>query len=94
MHTVDPVERRPDVRRMPATGFGAKALPIRIVVDALQSRLGGGPVGPAYDAIVCEIRPPRTSLALVVGAGLAVAAGILTLEVRAALEKWGLAPTD
>lgn len=71
-----------------STGFGAEALPIRVVIDALGARLGGVPVDPAInpavdpavDAIVWDIRLPRTLLALVVGAGLAVAGtGIQTL---------------
>lgn len=63
-----------------STGFGAEPLPASVVVDVLQRRVGGGVSDPAYDAIVWEIRLPRTLLALVVGAGLAVAgAGIQTL---------------
>lgn len=79
-----------------STGFGAEALPIRIVIDALGARLGGLPITPAIDpaiapaidpaidaavdAIVWDIRLPRTLLALVVGAGLAIAGtGIQTL---------------
>lgn len=63
-----------------ATGFGAEPLPLHVVVDALRGRMGGGPVDRAYDAIVWDIRLPRTLLALVVGAGLAVAgAGVQTL---------------
>lgn len=63
-----------------STGFGAEPLPLHVVVDTLRSRFGGGPVDPAYDAIVWDIRLPRTLLALVVGAGLALAgAGVQTL---------------
>lgn len=63
-----------------STGFGAEPLPASVVIDVLQHRMGGAVSDPAYDAIVWEIRLPRTLLALVVGAGLAVAgAGIQTL---------------
>lgn len=63
-----------------STGFGAEPLPASVVVDVLQHRMTGTVTDPAYDAIVWEIRLPRTLLALVVGAGLAVAgAGIQTL---------------
>lgn len=63
-----------------STGFGAEPLPVGVVVDTLAARFSGAPVDPAYDAIVWEIRLPRTLLALVVGAGLALAGtGIQTL---------------
>ncbi|QSR28682.1 sugar ABC transporter substrate-binding protein [Nocardioides aromaticivorans] len=63
-----------------STAYGAEPLPLHVVVDALRVRLAGAPVDPAYDAIVWDIRLPRTILAFVVGAGLALAgAGIQTL---------------
>jgi len=63
-----------------STAFGAEPLPLDVVVDTLRARLAGAASDPAYDAIVWEIRLPRTLLALVVGAGLAVAGtGIQTL---------------
>lgn len=63
-----------------STAFGAEPLPLAVVVDALRVRVEGAPVDAAYDAIVWDIRLPRTLLALVVGAGLALAgAGIQTL---------------
>ncbi|MFC5731607.1 MULTISPECIES: FecCD family ABC transporter permease [Nocardioides] len=62
-------------------GFGAEPLPASVVVDVLRHRVGGsGTTDSAYDAIVWQIRLPRTILGLVVGAGLAIAgAGIQTL---------------
>lgn len=63
-------------------GFGAEPLPAQVVVDALRGRLSGGSVDPAYDAIVWEIRLPRTLLALVVGAGLAIAGTGIQALVR------------
>lgn len=61
-------------------GFGAEPLPVGVVTDALQDRVLGRAGDPAYDAIVWDIRIPRTLLALVVGAGLAIAgAGMQTL---------------
>jgi iron complex transport system permease protein len=63
-----------------STAFGAEPLPVDVVVDAITARFWGAAVDPAYDAIVWDIRLPRTLLALVVGAGLALAGtGIQTL---------------
>lgn len=63
-----------------STAFGAEPLPVRAVLDVVEHRLLGGAADPTYDAIVWDIRVPRTLLAVVVGAGLALAgAGIQTL---------------
>lgn len=63
-----------------ATGVGAEPLPLADVVAALRSRLGGTAGDPVVAAIVWDIRLPRTLLAALVGAGLALAgAGIQTL---------------
>lgn len=68
-----------------STGFGAESLAPRIVVDALLARVTAGPTDLAYDTIVWNLRLPRAVLAIIVGAGLALAgAGIQTL-VRNAL---------
>lgn len=63
-----------------STGFGAEQLAPSIVWDVLRARLLGGPTDAVYDTIVWDLRLPRTLLAIVVGAGLAIAgAGIQTL---------------
>lgn len=65
-----------------STGFGAEPLPAGVVIDALRGRFDRGQVDPAYDAIVWEIRLPRTLLAAVVGAGLAIAGAAIQTLVR------------
>lgn len=65
-----------------STAFGAEPLPVGVVVDALHVRLAGAPVDAAYDAIVWDIRLPRTLLAFVVGAGLAIAGAAIQTLVR------------
>lgn len=56
-----------------STGFGAEPLPVPVVVDAVVGRLSGTPADLALDTIVWQLRLPRTLLAAVVGAGLALA---------------------
>jgi iron complex transport system permease protein len=63
-------------------GVGAEPLSARIVVDVLQSRLLGSTTDPTDDAIVWGLRTPRTLLAAVVGAGLAVAGTAMQTLVR------------
>jgi iron complex transport system permease protein len=65
-----------------STGFGAEPLPAAVVVDVLHVHLGSGTADPAADAIVWQIRLPRTLLGLVVGAGLAVAGAAVQTLVR------------
>jgi iron complex transport system permease protein len=69
-----------------STGFGAEQLPPSVVLEVLQAKLTGaagstlGSADAAYETIVWDLRVPRTLLAMVVGAGLALAgAGIQTL---------------
>jgi iron complex transport system permease protein len=64
-----------------SAGVGAEALPPTAVLDVLHTRLTGGvPRDLAEDTIVWDLRTPRTLLAIIVGAGLALAgAGIQTL---------------
>jgi iron complex transport system permease protein len=64
-----------------SAGVGAEALPPSAVLDVLHSRLTGGvPRDLAEDTIVWDLRAPRSLLAIIVGAGLAIAGtGIQTL---------------
>lgn len=65
-----------------STGFGAERLPASVVVDVLRHRSAGTAADPAHDAIVWQIRLPRTLLGLVVGAGLALAGTAIQTLVR------------
>jgi iron complex transport system permease protein len=66
-----------------ATACGAEPLPIRAVVEVLGGHLGGGgAVDSAFDTIVWQLRVPRTILAAVVGAGLALAGAAMQTLVR------------
>lgn len=59
--------------------FGSERIPVADVVSTVNDRLAGGDPG-RWDIIVWELRVPRALMALVVGAGLAVAgAGMQTL---------------
>ncbi|HWS33711.1 MAG TPA: iron ABC transporter permease [Actinoplanes sp.] len=59
--------------------FGSEHIPLAEVVGAVTDRFTGVPPG-RWDVIVWELRLPRALMALVVGAGLAVAgAGMQTL---------------
>ncbi|GAA3087235.1 iron ABC transporter permease [Pseudonocardia yunnanensis] len=64
-----------------SAGVGAETLPPGAVLDVLHSRFTGGvPRDLAEDTIVWDLRAPRSLLAIIVGAGLAIAgAGIQTL---------------
>ncbi|WP_409484103.1 FecCD family ABC transporter permease [Arsenicicoccus dermatophilus] len=60
--------------------FGSEPLPLPDVWRVVAARITGGTADPTYDAIVWDLRAPRSLLAAVAGAGLAVAgAGMQTL---------------
>ncbi|MBF6064390.1 iron ABC transporter permease [Nocardia terpenica] len=66
-----------------ATGFGAETLAPATVFDVLRHRFTGtGAELPGVDTIVWQLRVPRTVLAAVVGAGLAVAGAAMQTLVR------------
>ncbi|WP_084529961.1 FecCD family ABC transporter permease [Nocardia crassostreae] len=65
-----------------ATGFGAENIPVRDVVDVLGHRITGTPYDLGLDTIVWQLRVPRTILAAIVGAGLAVAGAAMQTLVR------------
>ncbi|AYF75644.1 iron ABC transporter permease [Nocardia yunnanensis] len=66
-----------------ATGFGAQRIPVRDVVEVLGQRLRGQvPANAGLDTIVWQLRVPRTILAAIVGAGLAVAGAAMQTLVR------------
>ncbi|MBF6398690.1 iron ABC transporter permease [Nocardia cyriacigeorgica] len=66
-----------------ATGFGAESLPVSGVVEVLTHRLSGRiPPDPGLDTIVWQLRVPRTVLAAIVGAGLALAGAAMQTLVR------------
>lgn len=59
--------------------FGSERIPLAEVVAAVTDRFAGEPAG-RWDVIIWDLRLPRALLALVVGAGLAIAgAGMQTL---------------
>ncbi|ASF08787.1 putative ABC transporter permease protein [Nocardia brasiliensis NBRC 14402] len=66
-----------------ATGFGAENLPVSAVVEVLRHRLTGQPPTDfGLDTIVWQLRVPRTLLAAIVGAGLALAGTAMQTLVR------------
>ncbi|MGW4245821.1 FecCD family ABC transporter permease [Nocardia sp. NPDC004722] len=66
-----------------ATGFGAQTIPVADVVDVLRQRTtGSAPANLGLDTIVWQLRVPRTILAAIVGAGLAVAGAAMQTLVR------------
>ncbi|MBF6127314.1 FecCD family ABC transporter permease [Nocardia brasiliensis] len=66
-----------------ATGFGAENLPVASVIEVLWHRLTGQPPTDfGLDTIVWQLRVPRTVLAAIVGAGLALAGTAMQTLVR------------
>lgn len=68
-----------------SVGFGAELLPWSAVVDAIAGGFSGVAGQPPFGVIVWEIRVPRTLLAVLVGAALAVAGVGMQTLVRNAL---------
>lgn len=63
--------------------FGSEPLTVSGVMDVLRARLAGTKgADPAYDTIVWELRAPRVVMAMVVGAGLAMAGACMQTLVR------------
>ncbi|WP_228000829.1 FecCD family ABC transporter permease [Nocardia australiensis] len=66
-----------------ATGFGAETLPVSSVLEVLSHRLTGrAATDLSLDTIVWQLRVPRTLLAAIVGAGLALAGAAMQTLVR------------
>jgi len=63
--------------------FGSEPLKLSGVVEALTARLrGSSGADPVYDTIVWELRAPRVLMAMIVGAGLAIAGACIQTLVR------------
>lgn len=63
-------------------GFGAERIPLATVWSVVRAHLVGGAVDPSWNAIVWELRTPRTVLAAVAGAALSVAGATMQTLVR------------
>lgn len=71
------------VSAVASLAFGSEPLTVSGVVDVLRARLSGSKgADPAYDTIVWELRAPRVIMAVVVGAGLAMAGACMQTLVR------------
>lgn len=63
--------------------FGSESLPLSGVWDVLQARMTGSVAdNRIYDTIVWDLRAPRVLMAIIVGAGLAVAGAAMQTLVR------------
>ncbi|MFA5709857.1 FecCD family ABC transporter permease [Mycolicibacterium sp.] len=65
-----------------SVAFGAEHIPIGDVWRTIVGRLGGDVADAAYDVIIWDLRLPRSVLAAVVGAGLALAGALMQALVR------------
>lgn len=66
-----------------AIGCGAETVPPATVFEVLRARVTGAAVAePGLDTIIWQLRVPRTLLAAVVGAGLALAGAAMQTLVR------------
>lgn len=63
--------------------FGSEPVPLSATWEVLRARLtGGAGPNPVYDTIIWELRAPRILMALIVGAGLAMAGAAMQTLVR------------
>lgn len=62
--------------------FGAESIPVATVWSVVRAHLVGGAVDPSWNAIVWDLRAPRTVLAAVAGAALSVAGTTMQTLVR------------
>lgn len=65
-----------------ATAFGAEHIPLGDVWNTIVGRIGGEEVDSAYAVIIWDLRLPRSILAAIVGAGLALAGALMQALVR------------
>ncbi|WP_068261193.1 FecCD family ABC transporter permease [Janibacter limosus] len=71
------------VSAVASLALGSEPLAVSGVIDVLRARLTGAPgPDPTYDTIVWELRAPRVIMAMVVGAGLAMAGACMQTLVR------------
>lgn len=65
-----------------SVAFGAEHIPVGDVWQTIVGRLTGRDVDSAYEIIIWDLRLPRSILAAVVGAGLALAGALMQALVR------------
>ncbi|MGV9672300.1 FecCD family ABC transporter permease [Gordonia sp. NPDC003504] len=65
-----------------SVAFGAEHIPISEVWQTVIGRFTGNEVDAAYSVIVWDLRLPRSILAAIVGAGLALAGAVMQVLVR------------
>ncbi|CAN3128252.1 FecCD family ABC transporter permease [Mycobacterium sp. smrl_JER01] len=65
-----------------SVAFGAEDIPLRDVWDAVAGRFTGATSDVGYQTIIWELRLPRSILAALVGAGLALAGALMQALVR------------
>lgn len=65
-----------------ATAFGAETIPIGDVWRTVAGRLRGDELDAAHSVIIWDLRVPRSVLAAIVGAGLALAGAVMQALVR------------
>lgn len=65
-----------------SVAFGAEDIALSEVWRTVAGRFTGGPVDAGYDVIIWDLRLPRSILAAIVGAGLALAGALMQALVR------------